>query len=96
MGRLTLDAGARNAALGEKLLCLTPKELEALHALAGANSRAVSPNELTEKVWGANVPNGAQYLRVFIGRMRAKIDEDPYSPKLLMTERGRPPFAPIE
>jgi two-component system, OmpR family, KDP operon response regulator KdpE len=87
-GPLSINAMTQTATLGGQPLNLTAKEFQVLHALANARGRVVSPRELVEEVWGASFSDGAQYLRVFIGRMRAKIEEDPGNPKFLVTERG--------
>jgi two-component system, OmpR family, KDP operon response regulator KdpE len=72
---------------GQPVSC-SPKELQTLRCLASANGRIVSNYELINSVWGPGSPERAYYLRVFIGRLRAKIEDDPRNPKLLLNERG--------
>ncbi len=59
-----------------------------LHILASANGRVVTQRQLIELVWGPASADTVQYLRVFIGRLRRKIEDNPDDPKLLVTERG--------
>jgi two-component system KDP operon response regulator KdpE len=70
------------------VLRFTSKEFEVLHILASANGRVVTQRQLIELVWGSANADSVQYLRVFIGRLRAKIEDDPANPKILVTERG--------
>jgi two-component system, OmpR family, KDP operon response regulator KdpE len=88
LGSLTIDEviGAVEWR-GQPVRC-SPKELLTLQCLANANGRVLSNHELINRVWGPGSPQRAYHLRVFIGRLRAKIEEDPRTPKLLLTERG--------
>jgi DNA-binding response OmpR family regulator len=86
VGNLTIDAANHAASFGQRTLSLTPKEFKALHVLANANGDVVSPQDLIERVWGPRPPEAAQHLRVFIGRIRAKIEDDPTRPKVLLTQ----------
>ena len=87
-GHLTIDAATRTVTLRGQALRFTSKEFEVLHILASANGRVVAQRQLIELVWGAASADSVQYLRVFIGRLRAKIEDDPANPQLLVTERG--------
>lgn len=88
VGHLTIDAATRSVTLRGQSLRFTSKEFEVLHILASANGRVVTQRQLIELVWGAANADSVQYLRVFIGRLRAKIEDDPANPKILVTERG--------
>jgi two-component system, OmpR family, KDP operon response regulator KdpE len=88
VGHLVIDAATRTVTLRGQHLRFTSKEFEVLHILASANGRVVAQRQLIELVWGTGNPDSVQYLRVFIGRLRAKIEDDPAQPKLLITERG--------
>jgi two-component system, OmpR family, KDP operon response regulator KdpE len=85
---LSIDGTRQMVMLQGRALNFTFREFQVLNVLAKANGRVVSPRELIEAVWGAHMADRHQYLRVFIGRMRAKIEEDPRRPKFLLTERG--------
>ncbi|HMK90448.1 MAG TPA: response regulator transcription factor [Methylocystis sp.] len=88
VGHLTIDAATRTVTLRGQTLRFTTKEFEVLHILASANGRVVTQRQLIELVWGAASADSVQYLRVFIGRLRAKIEDDPANPQILVTERG--------
>ncbi|MFY9655161.1 MAG: response regulator transcription factor [Methylocystis sp.] len=88
VGHLTIDAATRTVTLRGQALRFTSKEFEVLHILASANGRVVGQRQLIELVWGAASADSIQYLRVFIGRLRAKIEDDPANPQILVTERG--------
>jgi len=87
-GHLTIDAATRTVTLRGQTLRFTSKEFEVLHILASANGRVVTQRQLIELVWGPASADSVQYLRVFIGRLRRKIEDNPDDPKLLVTERG--------
>jgi two-component system KDP operon response regulator KdpE len=87
-GHLTIDAATRIVTLRDQSLRLTSKEFEILHILATVKGRVVTQRQLLELVWGSVSATNLQYLRVFIGRLRAKIEGNPANPRLLVTERG--------
>ncbi len=87
-GHLTIDAATRTVTLRGQSLRFTSKEFEVLHILATANGRVVTQRQLIELVWGPASADSVQYLRVFIGRLRRKIEDNPDEPKILVTERG--------
>ena len=87
-GRLTIDAATHTVTLRGQPLRFTSKEFDILHILAAANGRVVAQRHLLETIWGSVSALNLQHLRVFIGRLRKKIEVDPEEPKLLMTERG--------
>ena len=67
---------------------LTPKEYDLLVLLARHAGRVVTHRTLLTSVWGAAHGEDLQYLRVFIGQLRAKIERDPANPKIIRTEPG--------
>lgn len=67
---------------------LTPKEYDLLLVLARRPGRLVTHNEILRSVWGPAHQNDLQYLRVFIGKLRAKIEDDPAAPRIIETELG--------
>ena len=50
--------------------------------------RVVTHRQLLTSVWGPAHGDDLQYLRVFIGQLRAKIERDPTNPKIIQTEAG--------
>jgi len=87
-GHITIDAATRTVTLRDQSLRLTMKEFDILHILATVKGRVVKQRQLLEMVWGSVSARNLQYLRVFIGRLRAKIEDNPAKPTLLVTERG--------
>lgn len=67
---------------------LSPKEFEVLTALAEGGGRVITHKALLLAVWGAAHAEDTQYLRVFIGQLRAKLEAAPSAPTLIVTEPG--------
>ncbi len=67
---------------------LTPKEYELLAILFRNAGRVVTHRQILTSVWGPAHTEDTQYLRVFIGQLRAKIERDPTSPRIVKTEPG--------
>ena len=67
---------------------LTPKEFDLLAFLARHAGRPLTHREILKAVWGPAHQNDSQYLRVFIGQLRAKIEENAATPKIIVTEPG--------
>lgn len=86
-GPLRIDFGTREVELMGEPIKLSPKEYQLLHALARNAGRVVTHKRLLAAGWG---PEGAdsQYLRVYIGLLRQKLEADPADPELVVTEPG--------
>jgi two-component system, OmpR family, KDP operon response regulator KdpE len=67
---------------------LTPKEYDLLAILARGDGRLLTHRQLLTSVWGPAHRDDSQYLRVFIGQLRAKIEDNPANPRLILTELG--------
>jgi two-component system KDP operon response regulator KdpE len=67
---------------------LTPKEYDLLAVLLRNAGRVVTHAQILRTVWGPAHVQDTQYLRVFIGLLRAKIERDPTSPTIIKTEPG--------
>ncbi len=67
---------------------LTPKEYDLLAILFRNAGRVVTHRQILSAVWGPAHTEDTQYLRVFIGQLRAKIERDPTSPRIVKTEPG--------
>jgi two-component system KDP operon response regulator KdpE len=70
-------------------LHLTPIEYDLLHALATNLGRVLTQSHLLKQVWGeATGSEDVHYLRIYIGHLRKKIEEDPTQPQVILTEPG--------
>ena len=67
---------------------LTPKEFELLSCLARNAGRVVTHKQILTAVWGPAHTEHTQYLRVYIGHLRQKIERDPDDPRVVLTEPG--------
>jgi len=67
---------------------LTPTEYKLLAFLVSHRGRIVNHTELLRNVWGPEYGKESEYLRVYIGRLRHKIEGDPSNPRFIVTEPG--------
>jgi two-component system KDP operon response regulator KdpE len=67
---------------------LTPTEFNLLVYMMENAGKVLSHQDILQHVWGPEYGLEAEYLRVYIGRLRQKIEENPTQPKYLITERG--------
>lgn len=86
VGHLEIDFAARTVANGVTTAHLTPKELDLLRYLSQHANEAVPHRELLQAVWGPDYGDQVEYLRVFIKKVRGKIELDPEHPQLITTE----------
>ena len=70
------------------LLDLTRREFDVLVFLLRHAGRVVTHRLVLGAVWGPDYAGETQYLRVFINRLRRKIEDDPAHPRLIVTEPG--------
>jgi len=81
-----IDFNARTVANGVTTTHLTPKELDLLRYLTQRSNQAVPHRELLQAVWGPDYGDQVEYLRVFIKKLRKKIEPDPERPEYITTE----------
>jgi len=67
---------------------LTPKEFELLSFLARHAGKVVTHRQILTAVWGPAHAAETQYLRVYVGQLRQKIEKDPGDPRIIITEPG--------
>lgn len=85
-GDFRIDLEARRIEVAGTEIHLTPKEFDLLVYLAKHPCKVVSHRALLVAVWGPNSSEQPEYLRVFMGQLRKKIEPNPSSPKYLLTE----------
>ena len=88
VGGLTIDVAAHRVRRDGDIVHLTPKEFDLLVLLARHFGRVITHRQMLTAVWGPAHASDTQYLRVFIGQLRQKIEIDPADPKLILTEPG--------
>lgn len=87
-GYLAIDLDLRQVTLGGDILNLTRKEFEMLRVLVQASPRVVTHRELFDKVWDNSYEFDVNYVRIFIGHLRKKVESDPGNPVYIHNERG--------
>lgn len=87
LGDFRIDFAKREVLVAGKEVKLTPKEFDLLVYMAEHPKRVVAHRSLLAAVWGDTSTEQPEYLRVFIGQLRKKIETDPGDPKYLLTER---------
>ncbi|RDV04277.1 response regulator [Undibacter mobilis] len=88
VGPLTIDLASRTVTLNGQRLTLTPKEYRLLQVLAQHAGNVVTHQHLLKEVWGSIHMQDTHYLRIFVRKLRQKIEPAPDSPKILVTELG--------
>lgn len=76
----------RNVTIQNNEVRLTPKEYDLLVYLVRHPGKVLTHHVLLGAVWGGNYTEQTEYLRVFIGQLRKKIEPDPANPKYILTE----------
>jgi two-component system KDP operon response regulator KdpE len=87
-GDLVIDLPARRVTKSGAVVRLTPTEWGLLEMLVRAPGRLVSQQDLLHEVWGPTYSRETNYLRVYVGGLRKKLEDDPSTPRHLITEPG--------
>ena len=87
VGDFHIDLATRTVVVAGRELKLTPKEFDLLLYLSQHPHRVIPHRTLLAAIWGANSTEQPEYLRVFIGQLRKKVEPDPAEPHYLLTER---------
>jgi len=85
-GDLKIDLTAHQVTLQNKEVHLTPKEFDLLVYLARRPGKVVSHRALLGAIWGGNSTEQVEYLRVFVGQLRKKLEPEASSPRYIVTE----------
>jgi two-component system KDP operon response regulator KdpE len=86
IGDFRIDITARAVRVKDRDLHLTPKEFDLLVYLARHPGKVVTHHMLLASVWGANSVEQPEYLRVFVGHLRKKLEPDQGAPHYILTE----------
>jgi two-component system, OmpR family, KDP operon response regulator KdpE len=81
-----IDFASRHITAHGQSIRLTPKEFELLSYLVARPDKTISHRELLQAVWGPDYGDELEYLRVFVNRLRKKIERNPAKPRFLLTD----------
>jgi len=87
-GDLSVDLSSRRVALGDREVKLTVTEFELLKVLIRHRGKVLTHNQILTEVWGPKSVEHIQYLRVYVGHLRQKLEVDINKPRLILTEPG--------
>jgi two-component system KDP operon response regulator KdpE len=87
-GPLRVDLVRQQVFIDEREVHLTPLEYKLLVTLVRHAGKVLTHRQLLHEVWGPGYATESQYLRVYMGQLRHKLEEDPARPRFLRTEPG--------
>jgi two-component system KDP operon response regulator KdpE len=87
-GRLEVDFARQEVRIAGEAVALTPVEYKLLYHLVRNAGHVLRHETLLKRVWGEEYSDEIDYLRVYIRRLRLKLEDDPEQPRLIHTERG--------
>lgn len=87
-GTVYIDFAARSVTVRGENVSLTPLEFRLLSALTEHVGQVLSRQQLIDLVWGSAYESSGDPVKIYIGYLRKKIEEEPASPKLVETVRG--------
>jgi two-component system KDP operon response regulator KdpE len=87
-GNLKVDLSKHEVRLHDKEVHLTATEYEILRLLIKSGGQIIRQEELLSEIWGPLGIENPHYIRIYIGHLRKKIEEDPSQPKHIITESG--------
>jgi two-component system, OmpR family, KDP operon response regulator KdpE len=88
VGGVEIDAVRHRVTRAGAEIKLTPKEFELLSFLARHAGRVLTHKQILTAVWGPAHVEDTQYLRVYVGQLRQKIEDRPDDPQIVLTEPG--------
>jgi two-component system, OmpR family, KDP operon response regulator KdpE len=88
VGGLEVDLARRIVRVDDNEVRLSPKQYRLLQVLVSNAGKVVTHRQLLNDVWGSAHRDDIQYLRVFVRKLRSRIEADPARPRYLLTELG--------
>jgi two-component system KDP operon response regulator KdpE len=85
-GDVTVDMSLRTVLKGEATIHLTPIEYRLLGLLIANAGKVLTHRQILREVWGPSHANDGHYVRVYMGHLRHKLEDDPAQPKHILTE----------
>jgi two-component system KDP operon response regulator KdpE len=86
VGDFRIDLEAHSVVQNGKELRLTPKEFDLMVHLVRNAGKVLTHRALLGAVWGGDYTEQPEYLRVFVGQLRKKIEPEPSTPRYILTE----------
>lgn len=87
-GEIVVDMERHEVQIRGKVIEFTPTEFNLLVYLMKNSGKVLTHKAILRNIWGPEYGQEAEYLRVYIGRLRQKVEIDPIDPKYIRTERG--------
>lgn len=87
-GNLTVDIASRTVKKNDEVIKLTPTEYSLLLLFIQNAGKALTHNYILQQVWGPAYAEQTEYTRVYTAQLRKKIEDDPTTPKIILTESG--------
>ncbi len=87
-GDVSVDLSRRVVTRHGEAVHLTPIEYRLLSTLLGHPGKVLTQRNLLREIWGPSYIEISHYLRVYVGHLRRKLEDDPTQPKHLLTETG--------
>ena len=87
-GNVEIDLSKRLVTVNGSPVRLSRKEYDLMRILVSHPDKVVSHQQILTEVWGPGYVEETQYLRVYIGHVRQKLEENAAEPKLFLTEPG--------
>ena len=87
-GHIRMDLVRHEVYINDKMVAFTPKEYELLRFLMVNRGKMLTHKQILKEVWGLAHSEDTQYLRVYIGQLRNKLETSANDPKMIMTEAG--------
>jgi len=87
-GRLAIDPHARQVTVGSEPVNLSPTEYKLLLYLAHNAGQVLTYGQILDQVWGPGYEDNPAVVKVYVRRLRAKIETDPDHPRYIVTHRS--------
>lgn len=87
-GELYVDFDSHDVLVRGQRVHLTRREFRLLSCLVENQGRVLTPQQLLRQVWGPEFVDEVGYIKLYVRYLRTKLEEEPSSPRLILTERG--------
>lgn len=87
-GRVAVDMTRRMVTRDDREVKLTAKEYALLRLLLAHQNKVITHRQILRQLWGPAAEAQTHYVRVYMARLRQKLEDDPYQPRYLVTESG--------